>query len=255
MRIAVCGLGRAGQALIHKILGSGKDVLCCAVCRDGSEKEGLDIGTFLGMRNLDIPVVPISAAATELMQRNVEVVIDFSHKSMTLKMARICADQGISMVACTTNFGEEELMELKKEAGRSKKGVVYAPNLTIGINLLMEFVSRISKLLPDFDYAIIERHPKDKKKVTTTAKKIAGCIEKEYVPILAVRAGGYVGVHEVTAANENERLTIIHESFSREAFADGALLAAAYIVDKKGYYEMSDVIRQLEAKILSGSEG
>lgn len=58
----------------------------------------------------------------------------------------------------------------------------------------------------------------------------------------------------MTAANENERLTIIHESFSREAFADGALMAASYIVDKKGYYEMSDVIRELETKMLARSE-
>lgn len=253
MRIAVCGLGRAGRALIHKILTEKKDELCCAVCRDSSEKVGQDIGIFLGMRHLGIPVVPVCAAALELVQRHVDVVIDFSHKSMTLEMARICADHGISMAACTTNFEENELLELKKVAGQSEKGMVYAPNLTIGINLLMEFAGRISRLLPDFDFAIVERHCKDKKKVTTTAKKIADCIDREQVPISAVRAGGYVGVHEVTAANEHERLTIIHESFSRAAFADGALLAAAYIVDRKGYYEMSDVMRELETKMLDGS--
>lgn len=172
MRIAVCGLGRAAQALIHKILTDKKHELCCAVCRDDSVKVGLDIGIFLDMRYLDIPAIPVCVAASELLQRNVDVVIDFSHKSMTLEMAHICADHGISMVACTTNFEEGELLELKRVAGRSQKGLVYAPNLTIGINLLMEFVGGISKILPDFDFAIVERHCKDKKRVTTTAKKL-----------------------------------------------------------------------------------
>ena len=57
-------------------------------------------------------------------------------------------------------------------------------------------------------------------------------------------------MHEVTAANENERLTIVHESFSRDAFANGALMAARYILGKSGYHEMSDVIQELEDKMM-----
>lgn len=249
MRIAVCGLGRAGKVLARKILEEGKDELCCAICRDGSEAAHKDVGTVLGMYKLDIPIVPISVSAKEMLARNTDVVIDFSNKNATLNIAEICAKNGISMVVCTTNFEKEELAKLKKIGESSEKGLIYAPNLTIGINLLMEFVARISKLLPDFDFEIIERHRKEKKKVTTTAKLIAGRIDRDNVPISSIRVGGYVGVHEVTAANENERLTIVHESFSRDAFANGALMAARYIVEHTGYHEMSDVILELEDRL------
>ena len=250
MRIAVCGLGRAGKVLARKIIDGCVDELCCAICRDGSPIANEDVGAVLGMYQLGIPVIPISLSAKEMCSREVEVVIDFSNKGCSLKMAEICADIGISMVVCTTNFEKEEIQELERIGVHSPKGMVYAPNLTVGINLLMEFVGRLSKLLPDFDFEIIERHGKGKQKVTTTAKLIAEQIGRENVPISAVRLGGYVGVHEVTAANENERLTIIHESFTREAFAEGALMAARYIVDKKGYHVMSDVIKELERKLI-----
>lgn len=250
MRIAVCGLGRAGKALAHKIIDGCIDELCCAVCREGSATAGMDIGCVLGMHELGIPVVPIPASAEELARRHVDVVIDFSNKDTSLKMARICADASISMVVCTTGFSSGELQALQGIGTHSAKGMVYAPNLTVGINLLMEFVGRISKLLPDFEFEIIERHGKGKKKVTTTARLIAERIGRDDIPISAIRLGGYVGVHEVTAANENERLTIVHESFSRDAFAQGALMAARYIVGKGGYHNMSDVIGELEDKLM-----
>lgn len=251
MKIAVCGLGRAGKALAQKIISEGLDELCCAVCRDGSLTADKDIGTVLGMPEKGVPVVRYSACAEEMRKKNVDVVIDFSHKDTSLKMARLCAEHEISMVVCTTNFEEEELEELKRIGACAKKGLVYAPNLTVGINLLIEFVERISKLLPGFDFEIVERHGKGKKRVTSTAKLIASRIDRDSVPISAVRVGGYVGLHEVTAADENERLTIIHESFSRSAFANGALLAARYIAGKSGYHEMSDVILELEDKMLN----
>lgn len=250
MRIAVCGLGRAGKVLARKIIENGKDELCCAICREESRIVNQDAGTVLEMCELGIPVVPISRCLNVMQKRQVDVVIDFSNKDTTMKIARLCAEHNISMVVCTTNFEAEQLAELKNIGEHASKGLIYAPNLTIGINLLMEFVERISKILPDFDFEIVERHRKEKKKITTTAKLIAERIDRENVPISAIRVGGYVGVHEVTAANENERITIVHESFSREAFANGALMAANYIVGKSGYYEMYDVIRELEDKMM-----
>ncbi len=249
MRIAVCGLGRAGKALAHKIIQDKKDILCCAICRDESVTANDDVGNVLEMPVLDIPVIPISKVANELMERRVDVVVDFSHKNTTLQLAEICQRINVSLIVCTTNFEGEELDALRNIGEHAKAGLVYAPNLTIGVNLLMLFVEKISKMVPDFDFEIVERHRKDKKKITTTAKLIAQRIERDNVPISSVRLNGYVGVHEVTATNENERITIVHESFSREAFASGALMAARYIVGKQGYHEMSDVICELEDKI------
>lgn len=249
MNIAVCGFGRAGKVLVRKILKDRKHKLCCVLCRDTSEMVHRDVGEVLGMCELDIPIISLSDSIEEMKNRKVDVVIDFSNKNTTLQVARQCKNNNISLVVCTTNFEKDELEELRRLGEQFEKGMIYAPNLTIGINLLMDFVEKISQIVTDFDFEIIERHPKGKKPITTTAKLIASCINREEVPISAIRLGGYVGVHEVTAANENERLTIIHESFSREAFANGAMMAANYIYGKSGYHEMKDVISELEMKV------
>lgn len=251
MKIAVCGLGRAGKVLARKIIDDGRNELSFAICRDESKIAGMDVGTVLDMYELGIPVVPISNMSKELENRNVDVVIDFSNKNTTMVIAEKCAEKKVGLVVCTTNFEIEELEKLRHIGAESEGGLIYAPNLTIGINFVMEFVEKISKLLPNFDFEIIERHRKEKKPITTTARMIAGRIDRENVPISSIRVGGYVGVHEVTAASEDERITIVHESFSRNAFANGALMAADYIVDKKGYHEMTDVISELEKKIMN----
>lgn len=131
-------------------------------------------------------------------------------------------------------------------------GIVYAPNLTVGVNLLMEFVKKIANVLPDFDFEIIEKHPKDKAKVTATARMISQAINRGEVPIHSVRMNGYVGVHQVISTNGDERITITHESLTRRAFANGAILAAEFIQDKKQFFLMKDVIREIEEKALLG---
>ena len=113
----------------------------------------------------------------------------------------------------------------------------------------MEFVEKLSKILPEFDFEIVERHRRDKPRVTTTAKLISKVIDRGETPISSIRTGGYVGIHEVTAASEEERITIEHESFSRQAFAKGALMAAQFLYGKKGFYEMKDVIKNLESRL------
>lgn len=247
MRIAICGFGRAGKSLAHKIVTEGEHVLCAVLNRDESASVGKDSGELLEMPANGIKVTPISDAVKVLTEAKADVVIDFSNKDTTLKLAKICIDAPVSYVVCTTSFSNEQLIELKSIGEKFNKGLIYAPNLTVGINLLMDFVRQISLMLPDFDFEIVERHSKGKPRVTTTAKVIASKIERDEVPISSVRVGGYVGVHEVTAANKNERITIVHESFTREAFAHGALLAASYINrNPSGYHEMSDVIQEMK---------
>lgn len=250
MRIGVCGLGRAGKTLVQKILNEGKDELCCVICRNESADCNKDVGELLGLAPNSIPVVSICDAKEELINKNVEVVIDFSHKNLSMELAKLCVEIGVGVVICTTNFSPEEEYELRSVGEKATHGLVYAPNLTIGVNMLMEFVEKLSRIMPDWDFEIVERHEKNKKRVTTTAKLIASSIHRDDVPISAIRLDGYVGVHEVTATNGRERITIVHESFTREAFAYGALLAAKYILGKKGFYCMADVINNIETNSL-----
>lgn len=247
MNIAVCGLGRAGKELARKIILETEHRLIMGICRDGSLSEGKDVGELLGMPENGVLVYSLSECENAL--KDVDVVIDFSGKQTSMKLAPVCHKANKNLVICTTNFTDEEKKYLKDLSEDGSFGLVYAPNLTIGINLLMGFVEKLSRILPEFDFEIVERHRKDKPSVTTTAKLISKVINRGDTPISSVRAGGYVGIHEVTAASEEERITIEHESFSRQAFAKGALLAGEFVVSRKGFYEMKDVIEDLEKKV------
>ena len=132
----------------------------------------------------------------------------------------------------------------------ARMGVVYAPNVTLGINVLMSLLKTVARALPFFDYQITEMHHSRKTDHPSgTAKRIAETLESELpdipvsrIPINSVRAGGYIGVHEVLAVGEYEKISISHESFSRRAFAQGAMMAAEYVIGRKGWYYMEDVI-------------
>ena len=249
MNIAVCGLGRAGKELARKIVLETENELVMGLCREESRTAGMDIGELMGMPKFSCNMWKISECEQVLLDKKVDVIIDFSGKSTSLELVPLCERVGINLVICTTNFTEEEKKYLCEMGQKSTFGLVYAPNLTLGINLLMEFVEKLSKILPEFDFEIVERHRRDKPRVTTTAKLISKVIDRGETPISSIRTGGYVGIHEVTAASEEERITIEHESFSRQAFAKGALMAAQFLYGKKGFYEMKDVIKNLESRL------
>ena len=249
MNMAICGLGKAGQALAHKIITEKDHTLTLALCRDTSLTKGKDVGELLEMPALGIPIIPLPQCEKALRETHTDVIIDFSGKSTSLLLAEICKKTQVHLVICTTNFTMAEQRQVRELALAGQVGIVFAPNLTLGINLLMGFVKKISKILLDFDFEIIERHRKDKPKVTTTAQLISNAIDRGQTPISSIRAGGYVGIHEVTAVSEDERVTIVHESFSRNAFARGAIMAAEYVIGKAGYYEMDSVINDLEKQL------
>lgn len=245
MNIIICGFGRAGQALAKVILQRQEDTLIGVITHDASNKIGEDIGTILGMGEQGITIKALSKADDDFTSQDVDVIIDFSNHAMALPLIHLAGRLGSRLVICTTNHSYSEVSEFEMLAGTYGIGIVYAPNLTIGINLLIEFVEKLSRSLPEFDFRIVEKHRKDKAPVTNTARIIAQAIDREDTPIYSIRAGGYVGIHEVSAVGECERITVEHESFSREAFANGALLAARFLQDKTGYYEMRDVVRDI----------
>ena len=246
MNICVCGIGKAGKAIIEKILKLSQYKLCSVISKDGTEEIGKDLGEFLNTTYLDIPILSLYNCEREIVDKKIDIIVDFSSHTATIPLLKLCNKVNSKLIICTTNHSELTIEEIKKFTLENKLGVIYAPNLTLGINLLMDFVADLSKILLDFDFEIIERHCKDKPKITTTAKIISKKINRGDINISSVRVGGYVGIHEVTCANENERITIIHESFTRQAFANGAMLAVDFIKDKKGFYLMDDVINELK---------
>ena len=249
MNICVCGIGRAGQAMIHRLIKS-EHKICGALVKANNENIGANLGDYLGVSALNAHILSINDCVNELKKKNTDLIIDFSNQAATKTLISISAEIGAKLVICTTNHSTETIDYLKEYTKEHSLGVVYAPNLTLGINLLIEIVSHLSLILPDFDFEIVERHCKSKPRGTMTANIISNAIGRGDTHISSVRAGGYVGIHEVTCANENERITIVHESFSRQAFAYGAMLAADFIKDKTGFFVMKDVINDIKERML-----
>lgn len=248
MNVVVCGCGRAGKVLIEYIMETDGYQLIGVICRDESDKVGRDVGEVISNDKYEvgIQITPLSHAEDEFKNKNVDVIIDFSNKVMAIPLIELCGRIKSNIVICTTNHSLEEIGKFEQVANNFKIGVVYAPNLTIGINLLLDFAKKLSRIFEGFNYEIIEKHPSNKPKPTATARIIAETVDQADVPIHSVRMEGYVGVHELIATDGIERLTLKHESLDRRAFAKGALVAAGFLKNKIGLFFMKDVIDELD---------
>ncbi len=260
LNVAICGIGRAGQEVIRTIVEKEKDMRVAAgFCRVGSSKVGRDLGLLSGVDRLGIEAMEVTEAARLLRDRFVDVVIDFSSPEASMVLLAACKKYSVPVVVCTTGYTDEDLHWLKNLAKDKSFGLVYAPNVTLGVNVLIEALKLIAQSLPFFDFQITETHHSKKADIPSgTAKIISQAIESELdpaydqsIPINSVRAGGHIGIHEVMAAGENEEIVITHQSFSRRAFAEGAIRVARFISRRKGYFEMSDVIMSYPSPGLS----
>ena len=243
MNIALCGLGKAGKQFVEQTLNSEKYHLCVVLCREASSTAGKVVRN---VTNINTPDSLVVKKISEFKNtENIDIIIDFSNNPTTFALLDVCCKYGINLVICPTNFTEAELEMIKEKANAHHIGVVFAPTLTVGINMLIDFVKKLSTLFNDFDYEIIEKHPKNKGKPTKTAEIIADSITSSSINIHSIRLNGYVGVHEVISTNGFEKITITHESFSRAAFVNGALIATNYIYGKEGFFTINEIFHEM----------
>ncbi len=254
IKVCLVGLGKTGIE-IAKVLQSIEDIkIVAAVCSPGSSKEGKDLGQVLGCADMDIPVESSDNIEQIVFRTKPDVAIDFTSPSATLRNARIFSRMKVNLVIGTTGFSDMSRKKLFVLTRKYHNGIVYAPNITLGVNVLMLLSNLASCILNNYDFQITEIHHKYKKDSPSgTALKIAGEIKKGLVhaginedkisvPITAIRAGGVVGKHEVMIVGDDDKIEISHESFSRRAFALGAVKAVRFIYRNPGYYEMNDVL-------------
>lgn len=254
IKVCLSGLGKTGKE-IAKVLLEQKDIqLVAVICSPGSWKKGKELGEILGCRDTGIYVDSSDNLEHVIFQKKPDVVIDFSNAAAAVKNARVFARMKVNLVIGTTGFSDMDLKRLFILTRKYHSGIVYAPNITLGVNVLMLLTNLASSILNNYDFQITEIHHKNKKDAPSgTAKKIAAEIKKGVsasgpdgsavnVPIHAVRAGGVVGKHEVLIVGEEDEILISHESFSRKAFAQGAIRTVKFICGKSGYYEMRDVL-------------
>ncbi len=254
MKVCISGLGRTGKEIARAILAQNEIQLVSAVCSPGSKSLNKDLGEILGMNKTGITVTGSDKLEEVIFRNKPDVVIDFSNPKSALKNALIFSRYRINIVVGTTGFSDYQLKKLYVICRKFKNGIVYAPNITMGVNVLMLLSNLTASLLSSYDFQITELHHKNKlDSPSGTAKKIAGEIQSgllnkgvvvshKDIPINSVRAGGVIGKHEVMIVGQEDKIEISHESFSRKAFAQGAVSAAKFIHKKSGYYEMKDVL-------------
>lgn len=254
IKVCLIGLGKTGKEIAKMIFEQNNMRILSAMCSPGSLKKHMDLGRVIGIQDIGIKIEGTNRLEEILLKYRPDVVVDFSKSEATLRNAEIVSRFGVNMVIGTTGFSVMDLKRIETLAHKNQVGIVYAPNITLGVNVLMVLTKLASILLNNYDFQISEIHHKDKKDIPSgTALKIRNEIEEglsysgkaiseDIIPINSVRAGGIVGKHEVLIAGEDDRITISHESFSRRVFASGAIQAINFIKGKIGFYEMRDVL-------------
>jgi len=254
--------GRMGGRIIHMLEGVEGIALAGALERPDHPAVGKEVGEVVG---LPAKGIKISASLEEVLPQG-EVLIEFTHPETSLAHLKAVAEAGKAMVMGTTGLSPEQLAEVRDLAARTR--LVFAPNMSVGVNLMFKVVADIARVLSSgYDVEIVEAHHRLKKDAPSgTALKLAQVIAQaldrdldrvgvyarkgiigertpEEIGIQTVRAGDIVGEHTVLFGSMGERLEIIHRAHSRDNFARGAVRAALWIVGQApGLYDMQDVL-------------
>ena len=255
IRICLVGLGKTGKEVARVLLEQKDMKLVAAICSPLSDKKGKDLGEIIDTRDTGICIESADNLKEVIFKTKPDVVIDFSNPEATVRNALLFSKMKVNIVVATTGFSKLALQKLFVMARKYHNGIVYAPNITLGVNVMMLLTNIASNILNNYDFQVTEvHHNKKKDSPSGTAKKIAreivkglnssglAEVEESSIPINAVRAGGVVGRHEVMIVGEEDKIEIIHESFSRKAFAAGAIKAVKFLHKKSGYFEMADVL-------------
>jgi len=260
IRLCVAGAtGRMGSTVIREATAKGFEIVgAIAVTNDPNQGKTL---RELGLCDSSVKVVD-SSRLKEATER-ADVYVSFTSPEAEVVNIPAVAGLGKKIVMGTTGLTEDQIHELKSIVS-SKVPAVFSPNFAIGVNVLLKLLQPLKTLPSDYDISIIEAHHSGKKDAPSgTAKALANVVsslrgykETTYgrsgislrkpgeLEVMAVRAGGIPGIHQIIAAGPHEMIRIEHISFSRSVFAQGALYAAEWVSKqtKPGVYSLDDVL-------------
>lgn len=177
-----------------------------------------------------------------------DVAIEFSVPTAAAVNVRACLGAGCPVVVGTTGW-YDQLPALSAEVRASGGALLTAPNFSIGVALFDRVVAEAARLFagaPGFEAVMIETHHSAKKDAPSgTAAALARTAEKSLgraLPITSVRVGSVPGTHEIVFDAPFEQVRLVHEARDRRVFADGALVAARWLVGRTGVFTMQDVL-------------
>lgn len=262
-RIAITGAaGRMGRTLIEACQQTEGVQLTAALERPDSSLIGTDAGELAGQGKLGVKV---RACLSEVMD-DFDVLIDFTVPAVTLENIALVSTFGKRLVIGTTGFSDQEKQLIA--AAAEQTGIVFAPNMSVGVNLCFKLLEMAAKVLGDeMDIEVIEAHHRHKidapsgtalrmgeviantlgRDLSTCAvygrEGVTGVRDRKTIGFETIRAGDIVGDHTVLFATEGERVEITHKASSRMTFARGAVRAASWLMQQQsGLYDMQDVL-------------
>ncbi|MBF0383995.1 MAG: 4-hydroxy-tetrahydrodipicolinate reductase [Magnetococcales bacterium] len=251
-----------GRMLVQAVDNQPEAILEAASERSGSELIGLDVGSLAGIGSNGVLLVD-SPQAVFAANR---VIIDFTAPEATLNHIDIAVAHNSPMVIGTTGIDANGVAKLAQAAKNIP--IVFAPNYSVGVNLMFKIAAEVAKVLDgSADFEIVEAH--HKKKVDAPSgtalglgEAIASAVDRNLADVgvfareghtgvrddkaigfSTIRGGDIVGDHTAMFIAMDESLEITHRAKSRMIFANGAVRAAMWVADQKpGLYNMGDIL-------------
>ena len=250
-----------GHALLEGVFADPDLTLHTAIDRADSPQIGRDAGEQFGKAT----GVKISHDIAPALQ-GADVLVDFTRPEASLQYLAACQKAGVKLVIGTTGFSAEQKARI--EAASKRIAIVFAPNMSVGVTLLINLVQSAAKVLTEgYDVEIIEAHHRHKvdapsgtalrlgeAAASALGRNLADCAvygregvtgerDANTIGFATVRGGDVVGDHTVLFAGTGERVELTHKASSRATFALGALRAAKFLADKQaGLFDMQDVL-------------
>jgi 4-hydroxy-tetrahydrodipicolinate reductase len=220
--LALIGMGRMGQAI---------DEL--------ADEQGLAVAARLG-RSDSIDAGSLAGA---------DVALEFTEPGAALANVRACVAAGVPVVVGTTGW-HDALPTLTPEIEAAGARLLWAPNFSVGVNVMIKLAAEAGRLLRDAGYGVhlVETHHAAKKDAPSgTAIAVADAASGTLghrVPVTSIRVGSVPGEHVLVFDGLFEQLRLTHEARDRRVFAEGALAAARWLAGNRapGVYTMSDVL-------------
>jgi 4-hydroxy-tetrahydrodipicolinate reductase len=223
LRLAVIGPGKMGSAVA-----------------DLARAAGIEVVALLGAGT---PITPESLG-------HADVAVEFTEPAAAGANVRACVLAGCPVVVGTTGW-YDELPEVADLVARTGGAVLWAANFSLGVHALARLLRRAAELygrIPGFDAALVETHHSAKKDAPSgTARMLRDVFEPVWgrdVPVTSIRVGSVPGTHSLILDGSFEQVVITHEARDRRVFAEGALVAAKWIVGRQGVFTLDDVLSE-----------
>jgi 4-hydroxy-tetrahydrodipicolinate reductase len=251
-----------GRSLIEACQQTAGVDVTVALEHPDSSLPGSDAGDLVGVGKLGVLIGSDLSAVVD----DFDVLIDFTRPESTLANLEVCRQAGRRLVIGTTGFSDEEKAQIK--AVSQDIGVVFAPNMSVGVNVCLKLLDMAARALgDDVDIEVIEAHHRHKVDAPSgTALRMGEVVadalgrdlkscavygregntgerDRKTIGFETIRAGDIVGDHTVLFAGAGERIEITHKASSRMTFANGAVRAAGWLMGQEsGLFDMQDVL-------------